>query len=110
MMENNPDLSSLYYECHITIDPVFEEEREKLQGLVSSQGFQLAKLLMQKRMEDTPERSKYDTFMTSHDKSFAAMLSRMKNAVFLLRENGYIVRRYKIENVILDSRIKEILI
>lgn len=25
---------SLYYECHITIDPIFEEERDKLQNLI----------------------------------------------------------------------------
>lgn len=102
------NLTSLYYECHITIDPIFDESgRDKLQELITPHGFKLAKLLMQKRKEDTPEMSKYDTFMTAHHTIEIEMLYKLFNCMKVLKENGYIIRRYKIENVILDSRIND---
>lgn len=106
IMNNN--LPTLYYECHITIDPILEEsERDKLQELIKPYGFKLAKLLMQKRKEDLPEQSKYDTFMTAHEKVEIDMIYKMYNCLKLLKRNGYVVRRYKIENIIIDSRIND---
>lgn len=100
---------SLYYECHITIDPIFEEERDKLQNLIKPYKFKLANLLMQKRKEDLPELSKYDSFMTAHDKTELGMFNNMKEILKVLKLHGYVIRRYKIEKIIIDSRTNDIL-
>lgn len=100
---------SLYYECHITIDPIFEEERDKLQNLINPYKFKLANLLMQKRKDDLPELSKYDTFMTAHDKTELGMFNNMKEILKVLKLHGYVIRRYKIEKIIIDSRTNDIL-
>lgn len=99
-----------YYECHITIEPVFEEDTyclEVIEKIASSNGFKLAKLLMQKRAKDTPERSKNDTFMTSHGKELLDLTYRMLNCCRELQAAGFTVFRYKIEDIVLDSRIKD---
>ena len=52
------------YEAHITIEPVFDEALSAVGVLALQHGFTVSKLFMQKRKEDTPERSKYDSFLT----------------------------------------------
>ena len=96
--------SALYYECHITIDPIFDGEREEAEILAKTEKFKLAKLLMQKRKEDTPEASKYDTFMTGHSATYSDLNARMVRLYNTLTQAGFKVRRYKIEKVILDER------
>lgn len=94
----------LYYESHVTIEPVFDEKRERAAILAQQYGFKLAKLLMQKRELDTPERSNLDTFMTSHSKNLEDILKRTSELVIALKAAGYKVWRYKIEDTMLDSR------
>lgn len=98
-----------YYECHITIEPVFEDwgNIKIVEEIAIRNGFKLAKLLMQKRTEDTPERSKNDTFMTSHGKELLDLTYRMINCCKELQDAGFTVYRYKIEDIVLDSRIKD---
>lgn len=101
----NHHKDGLYYECHVTIEPVLEEkEIEELKFIASLQGFRLANLLMQKRKEDAPERSKYDTFMTGHSKTYRDLEQRMIYLIRDLQIYGYKVWRYKIEDTIMDSR------
>jgi hypothetical protein len=98
-----------YYECHITIEPVFEDWGNivEVEKIATKHGFKLAKLLMQKRSEDQPERSSKDTFMTSHGKELLDLTVRMKACCEELQAFGLIVYRYKIEDIVLDSRIKD---
>lgn len=93
-----------YYESHITIEPVFDEDLDKVTHIAESQRFKVAKLLMKKRAEDTEERSKYDTFMTGHSQEYNDLEERMKGCINTLISKGYKVWRYKIEHVVLDSR------
>lgn len=97
----------LYYESHITIEPVFDDKLELASNIAIKYKFKVASLLMQKRKEDSPERSKNDTFMTSHDSSYEAIKDRMTYLIVELQANGFIVWRYKIEDVKLDSRIDD---
>lgn len=94
----------LYYESHVTIEPVFDDERERAHVIASRHGFKLAKLLMQKRTVDTPERSKHDTFMTSHGTDSEDIIKRTQDVVIELIANGFRVWRYKVEDTLLDSR------
>jgi hypothetical protein len=97
-----------YYECHVTIEPVFDSRLDALHRLSSEHGFKPAKLLMQKRASSTPERSDKDTFCTAHSKSFDDISDRMRRFVHLLKSAGYQVYRNKIEAVVLDERFERV--
>jgi len=107
-MECGNDLAKLYYEAHITIEPVFDDRRLAASAIAISYGFKLADLLMKKRSEDTEERSAKDTFMTGHSKSRLDIESRTRDTILHLQRAGYKVWRYKIEDTLLDSRIKDV--
>ena len=99
-------MTKQYYECHITISPVHDEEKLLLlKEIVKEYKFKVAELLMQKRQEDTPLRSKYDTFMTGHSLDYVDLEDRMTQLRIILSQLGHKVWRYKIEHVILDVRL-----
>lgn len=78
---------TLYHESHVTIEPVFDERLERLKQLCNEHGFRVTDLLMQKRT--------------------AALESRMFAFVAALRDEGFKVWRYKIEDVVLDSKVDD---
>lgn len=96
--------AKLYLECHITIEPVFDDRLEHVKSIAENNNFKVAALLMQKRETDTAERSKYDTFMTGHSKTLADIQQRMVKCITDLKNAGFKVWRYKIEDTIMDSR------
>lgn len=100
--------TKLYYEAHITIEPVFEEHLEFLKNLSKSYKFRVAELLMKKRLEDTGERSKYDTFMTGHGTDYEDICRRTQSVIVYLKASGFKVWRYKIEDTLLDSRTEDV--
>ena len=93
-----------YFECHITISPVFDERLEEFSVLCKNQRFKPAKLLLQKDRLSTPERSDKDTFSTGHSKTFEDLHERMTNLLHDLKAAGFEVWRYKIEAILLDER------
>lgn len=99
---------TLYFECHITIEPVFDDELDHVKQIASRYKFRVADLLMKKDREATETRSEKDTFMTSHSQDLLDMKERMICAVKDLRVNGYKVWRYKIEDIVIDSRKDEV--
>lgn len=96
-----------YYEIHITIEPVFDDRLEGLKHIALMSGFKVASLLMKKRAEDTEQRSRYDTFMTSHTQVLSEAIGNVRDMTRLLQREGFKVWRYKIEDIVLDSRIKD---
>lgn len=101
-------MNSLYYECHVTVEPVFAERLEKFAEVCATENFHVAKLLMQKRETDTPERSAKDSFCTGHSQDYADIEDRMLGLIIKLRNAGFQVWRYKIEDCVLDSRKKDV--
>jgi hypothetical protein len=95
------DMTPLYYECHITIDPVVGEQLDKVNTLAATSGFKVANL-----MKATGEPNDKDAFMTAHaaPNGLVDLRTRMANLVASLLLAGFIVRRFKIEAVIEDSR------
>lgn len=102
-------MDSLYYECHVTIEPVFGERLDEFSELCGEHNFHVAKLLMQKRAEDTPERSAKDSFCTGHSQVYEDIFDRMVGLIYRLREHNFQVWRYKIEDCVLDSRKVDVL-
>jgi hypothetical protein len=100
---------SLYYEAHITIEPVFDERLKAFQECAPLYGFRVADLLMQKRSSDTAERSQYDTFATGRHQHLVALKIKMLALINWLNDNGYKVWRYKIEDTLIDSRYEDVL-
>lgn len=100
---NNP----LYYESHITIAPVLDEEKlEALRCLAESMDFRVADLLM--RAPDHPDglkRSEFDTFLSSRSDSRDDIVARTVLCCGVLRGAGFAVWRYKVEAAILDTKI-----
>lgn len=93
-----------YYECHITIEPVFDKRLEKLKEVAAAYEFKVADLLMVKRKEDTPERSKFDTFMTSRNTEKGLLWHRADELIKTLQKLDYKVFRMKLEHCFFDQR------
>ena len=101
---------SLYYEAHVTVEPIFDGPQLTLfTSLCKARQFLPAKLLMQRRATDTPERSSKDSFCTGRGTDRADLTDRMVELIQSLRVNGFKVWRYKIEDTLLDSRHSDVL-
>lgn len=94
----------IYFESHITIEPVFGTDLEKFKNICSDYKFRVATLLLQKRKEDNAERSKNDSFCTGRGSELDELETRMLNLSKHLIKENFIVWRYKIESVLIDSR------
>lgn len=97
--------AKLYYESHVTIDPPEDSQIALLTSLVQLENFRLAKLFMRKGGVD--EAHVDDAFMTGHGKELSDIRARTIALVNRLHENGFVVRRYKIEDTVLDSRFDD---
>jgi len=100
--------TELYFEAHVTIEPLFDDRLDEFKLLAKTKGFHVADLLLKKRAKDTLERSRFDTFATSRGKDFDVLRADTLVLAELAKENGFIVWRYKIENTLEDVRLKEI--
>lgn len=96
----------IYYESHITIEPVFDKDIEIVDKIVRDYGFRLANLLMKKRSEDTIERSQYDTFTTARGSDYHKLYDKMNQCSEAIIKAGYHVWRKKIEAVLFDERTR----
>jgi hypothetical protein len=100
--------NALYYECHITIEPVFDHKLEEFKELCTLHRFKAANLLMQKRKEDKPERSSKDTFCTAKSKEYQSLFCDMETMTHVLYQCGFTIWRRKIEAVLYDEKFKDL--
>lgn len=98
--------NSLYYEAHVTIDPVFGELLKSLELMCDNWKFRVAKLHMSKTGTDSIPHTK-DSFCTGRSKSYDDLVTRTQELVLDLKTAGFNVRRYKIEDTIVDSNIED---
>ena len=104
------DTDIMYYECHVTIDPVFGDDLEKFKRVCKSFRFRPANLLMVKGT--TPqslmdyETSNIDCFCTYKGGEYDTTFSLMTMFSKKLSENGFKVKRAKIEAALFDERYK----
>jgi hypothetical protein len=104
------NIAEHYFECHVTIEPIFEERLAQASEIAKRHYFRVAELLMKKREEDTETRSKYDTFMTGRNKYYDKLQYNMVALIIELKGAGFVVWRYKIEDTIIDSKIDDLLL
>lgn len=93
------------YECHITIEPVYDEELTEIKRIAELFEFKVADLIMKKYAASEEVPSKKDTFMTGHSDDFFELEKRMINLIVAAREKFYKILRYKIERIVTDSRV-----
>ncbi len=97
-------LKTKYYEAHVAIDPVIDAYKRQLIELAEAFKFKVADLLMSK--DGYFVVSDHDMFMTGHSHDYELLNRNMIALVLALAEQGYKVRRYKMEAVIFDSRVR----
>jgi len=89
------------YESHVTVNPpASENERKTLEEFAINHQFRLSRLFMQKDMPSTE-----DAFMTGHGTCYEDIILRTAALVSEMRDSGYVVRRYKIEQTLVDSKV-----
>lgn len=89
-----------YFEAHVTIDPVFDDELDAVKFLAGGYEFRVADLL--KRNSQPSEK---DTFASARSNDFHRLNAQTVQFVQTLKEYGFGVRRYKIENILVDVRL-----
>lgn len=94
------------YESHITIEPVFDDRLKVLELLVGDFGFRVADLLFKKRATETATRSDKDTFCTAKSDDLRSLQARTNACVAHLMAAKFDVWRYKLEETLLDVRLK----
>lgn len=95
-------MNPIYFECHVTIEPVEGERLNKFTELCEKWDFKVAKLLMQKTLDP----SKLDSFCTCKRRNFTEVHNRMNWLLADLEAHVFNVYRYKIEAIIIDHRAK----
>jgi hypothetical protein len=89
------------YECHVTTNYIEPGtlRHAALSRIAFAHGFRVARLFLAKGSE-----SNLDTFMTAHSDSYSLIESRMRSVCSALNEDNFTVIRFKIEEILLDSR------
>lgn len=100
--------SNLYYEVHVTIEPVFGVDLDVVNNIANCHGFRVADLLMLRNREATEERSNKDTFMTTRGTDYSDCVDRTLQLIYELQDNKIKVWRYKLEDTIFDSKLDDI--
>ena len=94
--------ATLYYEVHVTIDPIAEQRVKVLRSVADAFGYRLAKLIMRKEGgRDVPHTD--DMFLTTRGIEYEEVEENLTNFVRALQTANFKVRRYKIEDTLVDS-------
>lgn len=85
-------VSELYFEAHVTIEPLADGRHDKAAALAKLYNFKLE-----------------NTSLVGHGQEYYALENRMAKLIQHLRKEGLQVWCYKIEDTIIDSRSKDVL-
>ncbi len=90
----------LYYECHVTTEPVVGERLIELEKLAALYTFRVANLVMLEK--DTPNQR--DAFCSARSLSLFILENLMMHFVETLKRNDFTVFRYKLEATLFDTK------
>lgn len=98
------NISKMYFEAHVTTDPIPATHAAAFRVITQECGFHIASLLMEKPGEGLVSHDA-DAFCTGRGPDFEDLKSRTHDLCLKLVQVGIVVRRYKIEDTLLDSRV-----
>lgn len=90
--------TNLYFEVHVTLEPDALERIIDLTTVAGQFGFRVADLIKQ-----NGDPSNRDAFTTLRTKSYHDAKTKTKAFVAMLEKAKFTVKRYKVENTIVDS-------
>ncbi len=96
-------MSTHYFECHVTTDPVPDDRLEQFIVIASRFQFRVAKLLLRRATNDPVVPYQDDTFLTARGYELSEMETRVNKLCAELQKKEFVVRRYKIEFTLHDS-------
>ena len=97
-------MNPLYYESHVTIEPVIERHRiVSLNTLAEFWGFKVASLYKDSKSKN---KSTLDSFCSSRSQDLEDLKNRMEHFVAALKYSNFEVWRHKIEAVLSDVKIQ----
>jgi hypothetical protein len=100
--------ATLYYEVHVTLDPISEQRVKVLRSVADAFGYRIAKLIMRKEGgRDVPHTD--DMFLTTRGVEYGEVVDNMVSFIRALGASNFKVRRYKIEDTLIDSAQQDIL-
>ena len=99
--------TELYFESHITIEPVFGDRLSLFKEVCKLHKFRVADLVMIKEEGGIETPNQKDSFATGRSVNWSSMRSRTIGCVIDLRDAGFNVYRYKIENTLMDSKVHD---
>ena len=102
-------MSYPYFECHVTVAPVFNAQLELFKNICIKYNFKVAELLMKKDKDDPEILSQLDSFSSAKSNSFHEMKNRLANLLSELKSNSFTILRYKIEFSAWDSKYEKFL-
>jgi len=95
--------TELYFESHITIEPLSDAKQGDIMPIVNTYEFRIADLIMR---NGRPHME--NMFVSARSEDYKDICTRTKHVVNALQCKGIKVLRYKVENTLLDSRKHDI--
>jgi hypothetical protein len=94
--------TNLYFEVHVTLDPSALDRILDLKAIAATFDFRVADLIKQ-----NGDPSNRDAFTTLRSKKYIDAKIKTKAFVAMLEKSGFAIKRYKIENTIVDSNVAD---
>lgn len=93
-----------YFEAHITLAPETGVKYDLLGHLADSMLFRVSKLYLKNSDGSVGAPWRDDIFISTREKNFNTIVGLVDLMIEKLREAGFTVRRYKIENILVDVK------
>lgn len=97
------------FESHITLDPkqLTTEDRKNIEAKSKVYRFHAGDISLDRDSVDAWMNLEKAYFVTGHGLTYSNIEVRTKNLVIALQYAGYKVLRYKIEDILVDSKIAD---
>lgn len=93
------------YEGHITLEPVHGSALHRAIELAYRAGFKASEEPGYLGSSYSERTTRNDGFLTGHSPEYVLIRRSMKQLILDLQAEGFQVRRYKIEHIVVDSKL-----
>lgn len=98
--------TALYFETHITLDPVDGEALKKVQELCTKYNMRISTLILRREDGSPGEQHKDDIFISGRYLYYNEAVDKVQAMVVAVQHLNIKVRRYKIENTLKDIKFQ----